>query len=159
MWQQMTSRRQALSQSAVGFGWLAASALLNRATASEGPASFRIPARARRVIFMFMKGGPSQVDTFDPKPKLDADHGKELPFAKPRVQFAKTGTLLKSPWTFRQYGQSGCPVSELFPHVARHVDEICFLHGVHGTNAAHGGAALKLHTGSDTFVRPGMVPG
>ena len=156
MWQQMTSRRQALSQSAVGFGWLAASALLNRATAAEGPASFRIPARARRVIFMFMKGGPSQVDTFDPKPKLDADHGKELPFAKPRVQFAKTGTLLKSPWTFRQYGQSGCPVSELFPHVARHVDDICFLHGVHGTNAAHGGAALKLHTGSDTFVRPGM---
>ena len=111
MWQQMTSRRQALSQSAVGFGWLAASALLNRATASEGPASFRIPARARRVIFMFMKGGPSQVDTFDPKPKLDADHGKELPFAKPRVQFAKTGVLLKSPWKFRQYGESGCPVS------------------------------------------------
>ena len=156
MWQQMTSRRQALSQSAVGFGWLAASALLNRATAAEGPASFRIPARARRVIFMFMKGGPSQVDTFDPKPKLDADHGNELPFAKPRVQFAKTGVLLKSPWKFRQYGESGCPVSELFPHVARHVDDICFLHGVHGTNAAHGGAALKLHTGSDTFVRPGM---
>lgn len=156
MWQQMISRRQALAQSAVGFGWLAASALLNRATAAEPVARPGYPVRARRVIFMFMKGGPSQIDTFDPKPKLDADDGKELPFAKPRVQFAATGTLLKSPWRFRQYGESGCPVSELFPHVAKHVDDICFLNGVHGTNAAHGGASLKLHTGSDTFVRPGM---
>lgn len=158
MWQQMISRRQALSQSAVGFGWLAASSLLDRgseAVASTTTAA-RFPVRARRVIFMFMKGGPSQIDTFDPKPKLDADHGKELPFAKPRVQFASTGTLLKSPWKFTQHGESGCPVSELFPHVAKHVDDICFLHGVHGTNAAHGGASLKLHTGSDTFVRPGM---
>jgi len=156
MWQQTLSRRQALSQSAIGFGWLAASALLGRASSAEPLAGSPFPVRARRVIFMFMKGGPSQVDTFDPKPKLDADHGKELPFAKPRVQFAKTGVLLKSPWMFQQYGESGCPVSELFPHVAQHVDDICFLHGVHGTNAAHGGAALKLHTGSDTFVRPGM---
>jgi hypothetical protein len=156
MWQQTLSRRQALSQSAIGFGWLAASALLGRTSGAEMLAGSRFPVRARRVIFMFMKGGPSQVDTFDPKPKLDADHGKELPFAKPRVQFAKTGVLLKSPWKFQQYGESGCPVSELFPHVAKHVDDICFLHGVHGTNAAHGGAALKLHTGSDTFVRPGM---
>jgi hypothetical protein len=151
------SRREALERSAVGFGWLAATALLEgTAAAASPPADYRIPARARRVIFMFMKGGPSQVDTFDPKPKLDADDGKELPFEKPRVQFAKTGTLLKSPWKFRRYGQCGSPVSELFPHVARHVDDICFLHSVHGTNAAHGGAVLKLHTGSDTFVRPGM---
>jgi hypothetical protein len=145
------SRRTALERSAVGFGWLAAASLLGRGTAAAA-----IPARARRVIFMFMKGGPSQIDTFDPKPKLDADDGKELPFAKPRVRFAETGTLLRSPWKFRRHGQSGSPVSELFPHVARHVDDICFLHGVHGTNAAHGGAVLKLHTGSDTFVRPGM---
>jgi hypothetical protein len=158
MWQQVTSRRQVLAQSAVGFGWLAASALLSRTSlaAADSAAAFHMLPRARRVIFMFMKGGPSQVDTFDPKPKLDADHGKELPFAKPRVQFAKTGVLLKSPWKFQRYGESGCPVSELFPHVAKHVDDICFLNGVHGTNAAHGGAALKLHTGSDTFVRPGM---
>lgn len=154
--QAKVNRRAALAQSAVGFGWLAASALLNGVSEGASLAGYRTPARARRVIFMFMKGGPSQVDTFDPKPKLDADHGKELPFAKPRVQFAKTGVLLKSPWKFQQYGESGCPVSELFPHVAQHVDDMCFLNGVHGTNAAHGGAALKLHTGSDTFVRPGM---
>jgi hypothetical protein len=105
---------------------------------------------------MFMKGGPSQVDTFDYKPKLQQDDGKSLPFAKPRVQFAPTGNLLGSPWRFRRHGQSGIPVSELFPHVARCVDDICFLNSCHGTNAAHGGAALKLHTGSDNFVRPSM---
>ena len=115
---------------------------------------FHFAPRAKRVIFMFMKGGPSQVDTFDYKPKLQEDDGKPLPFAKPRVQFAPTGNLLGSPWRFRQYGESGIHVSELFPNVAQHVDDICFLNSVHGTNAAHGGAALKLHTGSDAFVRP-----
>ena len=76
------------------------------------------PARAKRVIFLFMKGGPSHVDTFDYKPRLQRDDGKPLPFAKPRVQFAETGTLLGSPWKFRQHGESGIAVSELFPHVA-----------------------------------------
>ena len=114
------------------------------------------PPRAKRIIFLFMSGGPSQVDTFDYKPLLQRDDGKPLPFAKPRVQFNGTGTLLGSPWKFRQYGQSGSWVSELFPHVARCVDDLCFIHSLHGTNAAHGGAVLKLHTGSDNFVRPSM---
>ena len=154
----LVSRRDALQHSSVGFGWLAASALLQQVSPRvyAEQAEQTILARARRVIFMFMKGGPSQVDTFDYKPKLNADDGKELPFAKPRVQFAPTGNLLGSPWKFQQYGQSGIHVSDLFPHVAKHVDDICFLNSVYGTNAAHGGAALKLHTGSDTFVRPGM---
>ena len=112
--------------------------------------------RAKRIIFLFMKGGPSQVDTFDEKPLLRRDDGKPLPFAKPRVQFAATGNLLRSPWKFQRYGESGSAVSELFPHVARHVDDLCFVHSLHGTNAAHGGASLKLHTGSDTAVRPSM---
>ena len=153
------SRRELLRTSAAGFGWLAAQALLARdsgAAPTAADAPWRVPARAKRVIFMFMKGGPSQVDTFDYKPRLQADDGKELPFAKPRVQFAPTGALLGSPWKFRQYGQSGIHVSDLFPCVARHVDDICFLNSCHGTNSAHGGAVLKLHTGSDTFVRPGM---
>ncbi len=155
------SRRCALKNSAIGFGWLAASALMQQMQASEAGSQtlhspFHFAPRAKRVIFMFMKGGPSQVDTFDYKPQLNKDDGKPLPFDKPRVQFAATGNLLASPWRFRQYGESGIPVSSLFPHVARHVDDICFLNSVYGTNAAHGGAALKLHTGSDTFVRPGM---
>jgi hypothetical protein len=120
------------------------------------PRSPHFPAGARRVIFLFMKGGPSHLDTFDPKPLLDRDHGKPLPFAKPRVQFAKTGTLLRSPWKFHQYGQSGLPVSDLFPNVARCVDRLCIINSLHGSNPAHGGAVLKLHTGSDNFVRPSM---
>jgi hypothetical protein len=157
------SRREALAATAGGFGWVAAASLLQAdavraAAAHRGPLhpALTHPARARRVIFLFMKGGPSQVDTFDHKPRLQADDGKELPFAKPRVQFAPTGRLLASPWRFARHGGSGIPVSELFPHVARHVDDICFLHSLHGTNSAHGGAVLKLHTGSDTFVRPAV---
>ena len=116
----------------------------------------RYRQRAKRVLFLFMKGGPSQVDTFDYKPKLKYDHGKPLPFAKPKVQFAKTGNLLASPWKFSRYGESGHYVSELFPNVARHVDDLCFIHSMHGTNPAHGAAVLKLHTGSDNFIRPSM---
>ncbi len=161
------SRREALRTSALGFGYLALAALLaedgagNPAAAAEAsnPLAARnphFPARAKRVIFLFMKGGPSHIDTFDYKPLLNRDHDKPLPFDKPRVQFAPTGKLYKSPWSFAQHGQSGMFVSELFPNVAQHVDDICFIHSLHGTNAAHGGAVLKLHTGSDNFVRPSM---
>ncbi|MEI7702345.1 MAG: DUF1501 domain-containing protein [Planctomycetia bacterium] len=151
------NRRQALQSVALGFGGLALSAMCHQLQAQDtGSAPFHFAPRAKRVIFMFMKGGPSQVDTFDYKPKLQQDDGKALPFAKPRVQFAPTGNLLGSPWRFRQYGDSGIHVSDLFPHVAQCVDDVCFLNSVHGTNAAHGGAALKLHTGSDNFVRPSM---
>jgi len=87
---------------------------------------------------------------------LDRDDGKPLPFDLPRVTFAKQGNLLKSPWKFRQHGESGLPVSELFPHVARHVDDLCILRSLHGSNPAHGGALLKIHTGSDQFVRPSL---
>ena len=151
----MTTRRKMLQQSALGFGSLALTSLLQ----AENPLAAKRPhfrPRAKRVIFLFMKGGPSQVDTFEHKPLLQRDHGKPLPFDKPKVTFAKTGNLLASPWQFKPYGQCGHMVSELFPHVARHVDDICFIHGAHGTNPAHGGALLKLHTGADNFVRPSM---
>ncbi len=152
------NRRLLLQRSAAGFGALALRGLLS-ATETENPLAAKkphFPARAKRVIFLFMKGGPSHVDTFDPKPLLDRDHGKPLPFALPRVTFAKTSTLLKSPWKFKNYGESGLPVSDLFPHVAKCVDDLCIMRSLHGTNPAHGGALLKLHTGSDTFVRPSL---
>lgn len=169
-------RRQLLKSSAIGFGHLAFASLLSQdivqanhpfgdqhASAAESgarsPLAPKAPhfiPKAKRVLFLFMKGGPSHVDTFDPKPLLDRDNGKPLPFALPRVLFAAQGNLLKSPWKFRQHGESGLPVSELFPNVAKHVDDLCILRSVHGTNPAHGGAALKLHTGSDQFVRPSM---
>ena len=147
-----------LQQASAGFGYLALAGMLG-AEAAVNPLAARkphFPARAKRVIFLFMKGGPSHVDTFDPKPLLDRDHGKPLPFALPRVTFAKTTTLFKSPWKFKRHGQSGLPVSDLFPHVARCADDLCVIRSMHGTNPAHGGALLKLHTGSDTFVRPSM---
>ncbi len=159
-------RREALRRCAVGFGALALGDLLVR-TAGADPVAGRVvsplsarasmfPARAKRVIFLFMHGGPSHVDTFDYKPALIRDSGKPLPFAKPRVQFAQTAGLRKSPWEFRPYGGCGAMVSDLFPHVGALADDLCFVHSVHGTNEAHGGALLKLHTGSDTFVRPSM---
>ena len=166
------SRRTMLQQSAVGFGSLALASLLahspekTRAAEKSGqaspaadplaPKSPHFPARAKRIIFLFMSGGPSQVDTFDRKPLLDRDDGKPLPFNKPRVQFNSTGNLLKSPWKFRQYGESGSWVSELFPHLAQRVDDLCFIHSIHGSNPAHGGAVMKIHTGSDNFVRPSI---
>lgn len=158
------TRRQLLKSSAVGFGHLAFASLLAQGESSPSihsgnPLAARPPhfePRAKRIVFLFMKGGPSHVDTFDPKPMLDRDDGKPLPFDLPRVTFAKQGNLLRSPWRFRQYGESGLPVSDLFPHVAQHVDDLCILRSVHGTNPAHGGALLKLHTGSDQFVRPSL---
>jgi len=150
----MSDRRHLLKSAAAGFGHLALSAMLG----SEAQAAFRAnhAPRAKRVVFLFMKGGPSHVDTFDPKPLLDRDHGKPLPFALPRVTFAKQSNLLRSPWKFRQHGQSGLPISELFPKVALCADDLCVLRSVHGTNPAHGGALLKLNTGSDTQVRPSL---
>ncbi len=120
------------------------------------PPGCHFPPRVKRVIFVFMHGGPSHVDTFDYKPELIRLHGQPLPIAKPRIQFAQTGNLLKSPWEFKQYGESGAWVSDLFPNVAKHVDRLTFIKSLHGSNEAHGGALLKIHTGTDTFVRPSL---
>jgi hypothetical protein len=158
------SRRELLRQSGGGFAALALAGLLaeeSRASAPDprNPLASRpphFPAKAKRVIFLFMHGGPSQVDTFDPKPLLDRDHGKPLPFAKPRVVSGKTGNLLRSPFKFARHGQSGIAVSELFPHLAGQVDDLCMINSMHGSNSRHGGALLELHTGSDTFIRPSM---
>ena len=153
-----------LTQCSVGFGMLALAGLLNEEEARAvgvyknplAPKAPMFPAKAKRVIYLFMHGGPSQVDTFDPKPLLTRDNGKPLPFAKPRVQFAQTGNLLKSPWEFKKYGQSGIEVSDLFPNVATMVDDMCVVRSMYGSNPAHGGALLAMHTGSDTQVRPSM---
>jgi hypothetical protein len=156
-----------LTQSANGFGMLALSAMLAEEARADvkinssaedplAPKAPHFPAKAKRVIFLFMHGGPSQVDTFDYKPLLERDDGKPLPFSKPRVVSGQTGNLLKSPWSFKQYGQSGAWASELFPEIASHADDICFIKSMYGSNSRHGGALLELHTGSDTFVRPSM---
>jgi len=141
-----------------GFGGVALASLLAEESEANSltPRKPHFAPRAKQVIFLFMHGGPSQVDTFDYKPQLQRDHDKPVPFSKPRVVSGETGNLLKSPWSFRQYGESGAWVSELFPHVARYVDDLCIINSMHGSNSRHGGALLELHTGSDTFVRPSM---
>jgi hypothetical protein len=161
---QNLSRRDLLKVSSAGFGSLALAGLLGQeqakaAVASSDPLAVKpphFPARAKRVIFLFMHGGPSQMDTFDYKPLLKRDHGKPLPFARPKVVSSETFNLLQSPWGFRQYGQSGTWVSDLFPEVAKCVDDMCIIKSMHGSNSRHGGALLELHTGSDTFIRPSM---
>lgn len=158
----VVTRREMLRLSASGFGSLAMADLLfadsknGNAADPMTPKKPHFEPRAKRVIFLFMHGGPSQVDTFDYKPLLERDHGKPLPFDKPRVFSSATGNLLRSPWKFQQYGESGAWVSDLFPHVARHVDDLCIINSMWGSNSRHGGALLELHTGSDTFVRPSM---
>lgn len=160
------NRRDLLRASANSFGLMALAGLCGQearaataAVPAAGPLTPRpphFPGRAKRIIFLFMHGGPSQVDTFDPKPLLVRDHGKPYPGEKPRVQFAQTGNLLRSPWEFRKYGESGTEVSDLFPNVGGFVDDMTVIRSIHADNSAHGGALLQLHTGSDTFVRPSI---
>jgi hypothetical protein len=158
----LISRRAALRQASCGFGTLGLTGLLSRLSGVEPanpltPRAPHFPARAKRVIFLFMHGGPSSVDTFDHKPALAQYDGKPLPFKRP-LTFAegKIGGLMKSPWQFRPYGQSGIEVSDLFPHVGSCIDDICVVRSVVGDSVAHGGALLQLHTGSNTFTRPAM---
>ncbi|MEZ6081145.1 MAG: DUF1501 domain-containing protein [Pirellulaceae bacterium] len=156
------SRRQALQRAACGFGSLAATALLAGDQARAGTHSLtqglHHRAAAKRVIFLFMQGGVSQVDSFDYKPLLNQRHGQVLTFDDAR-QLAKTAKrteqhLMGSPWKFRQYGQTGRHVSQLFPHTAAHIDDMCLLHAMHTEGVAHGPATLFLHCGSTNFIRP-----
>ena len=117
-----------LSQVACGFGSLALAGLhaqqslaAPRNTLAERPAHHR--PRAKRLIFIFMQGGPSQVDTYDPKTELDRNDGKKAEFFNSRSRKITSERVQKSPWRFSQHGESGRPVSELFPHMARHVDD------------------------------------
>jgi hypothetical protein len=160
------NRRQLLQTTACGFGSLALTDLLHKNIfgAVDNPLLARrphVPARAKRIIFLFMQGGPSQVDTFDYKPTLSRKDGEEHAFDDARV-IANTGRrgspqrVMKSPWRFRQYGQCGQWVSELFPETARHVDKFCMLHSLHTDGVAHGPATLFLHCGATNLVRPSM---
>ena len=150
------SRREILKYSA-GAGALALSGLSGKTLEAAGSPRQHphVPARAKRVIFLFMHGGPSQVDTFDYKPELQARDGQALPFdAAPNID-AKP-VLMKSPWKFAQYGESGRWVSELLPYTARMADELCVVHSVHSRGQSHGQAVSMLHTGSDNLVRPSV---
>lgn len=160
---QLPTRRALLGRIANGFGGLAFTSMLaNEARASAArpneldPRPAELPARAKRVIFLFMQGGPSHVDTFDPKPALTRWDGKPPPFERTRVKFAARGNLLGSPWKFRRCGESGLPMSDLWQHLPDVADELCMIHSVCETNVAHGGATMKIHCGDENFVRPSI---
>ncbi len=151
-----------LARCANGFGALAMTALLSEealAVAAGGgmaprPSPFR--ARARNVIFLYMDGGPSQVDTFDPKPRLNAEHGKPFGMKAEPTQFNNNGNTFGCPWAFKRHGQSGIPVSELFPHVAECVDDMAIVRSMTSEFSEHTTANFFLHTGSSLQGRPSM---
>jgi hypothetical protein len=147
------SRRAALKSTAVGFGYLAFAGLSTWAAEKDNPLAPKkphFPARARRVIFLCMEGAPSHVDTFDYKPRLPELDGTSMPGAR----FG--GKLLASPWKFRQHGQGGLWISELFPELAKRADDLCLLRGMHTDVPAHSQAFLQMHTGIFQFKRPSM---
>ncbi len=149
------TRRDVLKMTSCGFGYLALAGLATEASASyQDPLSPRpphFPARAKRVIFLCMQGGPTHVDTFDYKPLLERDHGRTVSGVQGRGR-----VLLKSPWRFPQAGQSGLPISELFPNLARHADDLCLINSMHTEVPNHPQSFLMLHTGEFRFARPSM---
>jgi hypothetical protein len=147
------SRRDALKVASAGFGYLAFAGLSTWAAERDNPLAPRrghFPARARHVIFLSMEGGPSHVDAFDYKPRLASLDGQSMRGAR---TFAR---LLASPWRFARHGQGGLWISELFPELARHADELCLLRGMHTDVPAHPQAILQMHTGIFQFRRPSM---
>ncbi len=161
------SRREMLNFCGNGFGMLGLAGLLSQSSGASpvipsvgsDPLSIRPPMyspRAKRVIFLFMSGGPSHVDTFDPKPRLTKDSGTPLPFSKPSLERTKTGNLLGSPFSFKKYGQSGIEVSELFPNVASCIDDMCVIRSMYADNINHNGACLQMNTGEQAFSRPSL---
>ena len=158
------TRRQMLGQLAGGFGSVALAGMLNDSARADSVEGTRLPhfsPRAQRIIFLFMNGGPSQVDTFDPKPGLVKWEGKRLPvleentnklLGKPRP----LGNAFPTPWKFAKYGQSGIDVSELFPNVGRCVDDLCVIRSMCCDSFFHAQGTLEMMTGSGLFLRPSM---
>ncbi|QDU61731.1 hypothetical protein Pan216_25940 [Planctomycetes bacterium Pan216] len=157
------SRRNLLKRAGCGFGYLALADLLSQRSfgaAATSPLAEKAPhhpPRAKRIIFLFMHGGPSQVDSFDYKPLLEKEHGKNASFKQ--VELASVGAtskVMKSPWTFKRHGESGIWASDLFPHTVKHIDDLCLINSMHTEGQSHGQAVLNLHTGSDIFTRPSV---
>jgi hypothetical protein len=159
------TRREALCRMGNGFGMMAFASLLgdslSAAGARETPdgaiqvTKLDHPARAKRVIFLFMNGGLSQVDSFDPKPMLDKYHGQPLPGGTIATE-RKTGALMRSPFAFKKYGQAGMEVSELFPNVGACADDICFIRSVYTDIPNHEPSMLMMNTGHTQVGRPSL---
>jgi hypothetical protein len=155
------SRREMLGRCATGFGAVALSSLLadpayGKAKSPFAPRKPHHDAKAKSVIFLYMDGGVSQVDSFDYKPRLEKDNGKPFSAKINPTQFDNIGKTLKSPWNFKQYGQSGLNVSDLFPHVGEMADELCVVRSMTSKFSEHNSANFFLHTGFGVQGRPSM---
>lgn len=169
------TRRDVLAQAACGFGLTALAALTQHAAFGAVPSPAATPAageaidasslkprvppfgaRARNVIFCYMDGGPSQMDLFDPKPRLDREHGQPIKTKVQPTQFDNVGNVLKSPWPFRNYGQSGLPMSSIIPHIGACADELCIIRSMTSEFSEHTNANYFLHTGHGLQGRPSM---
>jgi hypothetical protein len=161
-------RRELLSRSGLGFGSLGLASLLNddgllsseaRATETPinplAPKQPHFPATAKRVIHIFLNGGCSHVDTFDPKPELTKWHGKELPTPNLKTE-RPTGAAFGSPYKFRKYGESGIEVSELFHNTAQSIDDICVVRSMHADVPNHEPSLLLMNCGEARLVRPSV---
>jgi hypothetical protein len=154
------TRRELLRRSGLGLGWLGATSLLaDEAMAAAAGAATTLaprpphfPARARAVIHIFANGGPSHLDTFDPKPALERYAGREIPGALKTER--RTGAALPSPFAFSRHGQSGLEVSELFPSVARHADRLCVVRSMHADVPNHEPSLMLMNCGDARLVRP-----
>ncbi|MFM7097886.1 MAG: DUF1501 domain-containing protein [Gemmataceae bacterium] len=155
----MLNRRMMLERSAMGMGALALGGMMQAARAAESnPLAVRKPhfaAKAKRVIHLFMNGGPSHVDTFDPKPLLEKYAGKALPVENPKTE-RKTGAAFPSPFKFQKYGQSGIEVSEIFSKTAQHVDDMCIIRSMHANVPNHEPSLLLMNCGEARLIRPSM---
>lgn len=159
----LPTRRDMLKRAMLGFGSLAMTDLLVRrsfagvATSDAlAPRSPLFPARAKRVIYIFLDGGLSQIDSYDFKPRLAQDDGKPLPASihKPKFSFAHTGQVLASPFNWKQWGENGTWASDLFPAVNNLIDDLCFIKSLHHENEDHFTAKSMVFTGSGREVRP-----
>lgn len=150
-------RRSMLRESGCGFGSLALAAIAGTKNV-DAASSFSpvLPARAKRIIFLFMWGGPSHVDLFDPKPRLTKEDGKPLQAEAVGSGTGSLGQLLASPFKFSRHGESGIWMSELFPHLSQQADRMCVIRSMHTEGQAHGEALLRLHTGQANLVRPSV---
>jgi hypothetical protein len=155
----LLTRREMLRRATLGFGSLALADLLSRKTlgdvAAGGP---QIVPRAKRIIYIFLDGGLSSIDSYDYKPLLQRDDGKPLPasIAKPKFSFAPTGQLLRSPFQWKQWGQRGMWASDLFPRLNSQIDDLCFVHSLHHSNEDHFTAKNMMATGSAREPRPAL---
>ena len=154
--QNPVTRREALRRVGNGFGMMAFAGMLGRSlNAADGAAKLDYPQRVKRVIFLFMNGGCSSVDSFDPKPMLDKYDGQPLPGGEVKTE-RRTGELMKSPFKFKKYGQSGMDVSELWPHVGEVADDICWIRSVYTDIPNHEPSCLMMNTGANQQGRPSI---